>query len=100
MHQVIAFTSLMLQSLYSMIISKRVLPGLLAVIVGAVAVSVQSQATFASTLELQVVDDNDTPIPCRVLILKRNGNSVVPDNHTALSIGLRGCDSHTPAQFT
>jgi hypothetical protein len=70
-----------------MIISKRVLPGLLAVIVGAVAVSVQPQATFASTLELQVVDDNDTPIPCRVLILKRNGNSVVPDNHTTLNIG-------------
>ncbi|HIE96921.1 MAG: hypothetical protein ABGZ23_23990 [Fuerstiella sp.] len=83
-----------------MILSKRALPNLLAVLVGSIAVVVQSQTSFASTLELQVVDDNDTPIPCRVLILKRNGNSVVPDNHTALSIGLRGCDSHTPAQFT
>ncbi|MCP4783728.1 MAG: CehA/McbA family metallohydrolase [Fuerstiella sp.] len=59
------------------------IPKLLALVVGVI---VQSHTTFAGTLELQVVDDNDTSIPCRVLILKQDGGSVVPGNHTTLNI--------------
>ena len=60
---------------------------LLAIFVVAVATIGQDQTTFAGTLELQVVDDDEIRIPCRVLILKQDGGSVVPGKRTALSVG-------------
>lgn len=41
----------------------------------------------AATLELKVVNDNSAPIPCRVLLLSEDGNSVLPKDHAVLRVG-------------
>jgi len=50
-------------------------------------IHVAAQLTPASEMRLHIVDDNDRPLPCRVLIRSEGGNCVTPLDAVLLEIG-------------